>query len=468
MIEYVILIIILIYFAIASFEDIKKREVYDYLTYSLAFIVAIIGIFDSILTGSIRPTMYVIFGLVLGFVIGSIIYFLGIWGGGDLKFLIGFSGAGFYLIEISGIFSRDISQMFTFIISNYSIQIGALINNLVLILIFLNIFSLIYMLWAVFVNLEKKRILGIIELFVLFIFLTLGLVFNEILTYLGIFSFLAFLIVFFSDENMLFSSYFIIKRQVRNLSEGDRIDNIIIVGKNKVEFKHDVEVEGLSLDDLSILKDKAGNDFEINKRVLPPFGHLIALNFLFLIILIIGRDEVNLSLFSFLLEYLIISFIAGGILAIFIIFYFFLMNFKNTIFAMKKYKTRIYLFSILFVISMFIMLYFKIEYYYLAALLGIYLFIYVIFITKEVESFAFVKKKSIFKIVPGDWVVEDVYVKDKVMYKKEDFKLGISQDQIDAIKKLDKNLNYPKELLVKDGIAFLPPLFIGFLIIIIF
>ena len=42
---------------------------------------------------------FVSFGILIGFLFGSILYYLGIWGGGDAKFLIGFSGASYYIID---------------------------------------------------------------------------------------------------------------------------------------------------------------------------------------------------------------------------------------------------------------------------------------------------------------------------------------------------------------------------------
>ena len=52
MIEYLVLTIILIVFLIASIEDLKKREVYDYINFSLAFFILVVAIFHSLMINS--------------------------------------------------------------------------------------------------------------------------------------------------------------------------------------------------------------------------------------------------------------------------------------------------------------------------------------------------------------------------------------------------------------------------------
>jgi Flp pilus assembly protein protease CpaA len=108
MIEYFVLIITIIFFVIASFEDIKKREVYNYINFSYTFIIIIVAIFHSMIENSFIHIKYVGFGMLMGFALGSMIYYLGIWGGGDAKFLIGFSGASYYLINFANSFSSDL------------------------------------------------------------------------------------------------------------------------------------------------------------------------------------------------------------------------------------------------------------------------------------------------------------------------------------------------------------------------
>jgi hypothetical protein len=87
-------------------------------------------------------------------------------------------------------------------------------------------------------------------------------------------------------------------------------------------------------------------------------------------------------------------------------------------------------------------------------------------VAKKIEYTAFVKKKELSKITLGDWIVEDIYDREKLIFEVSDFKLGVDEKQLDKIKELSKNNSNLNKLLVKDGLAFLPPLFIGFLIVI--
>ena len=49
----------------------------------------------------------------------------------------------------------------------------------------------------------------------------------------------------------------------------------------------------------------------------------------------------------------------------------------------------------------------------------------------------------------------------------ENFKLGVDEDQLEKIKILSKKNKNFNSLLVKDGIAFLPPMFIAFIIMLL-
>lgn len=87
---------------------------------------------------------------------------------------------------------------------------------------------------------------------------------------------------------------------------------------------------------------------------------------------------------------------------------------------------------------------------------------------KILEKLMFVVKKPLSKITLGDWIVQDIKIGGKLYYSKEDFKLGVNEEQLEKIKSLSKDHPSLKELFIKDGIAFLPPLFIGFILALVF
>ena len=143
-----------------------------------------------------------------------------------------------------------------------------------------------------------------------------------------------------------------------------------------------------------------------------------------------------------------------------LIFYFYIRNYhKCGVIFSKTQKIILYSFSIITILlsAIFIKLVFLIFLPFLYALLKI---------AKKVEKHMFVNKKELTKIVPGDWIVEDIETNGKKIYTIENFKLGVSEEQIKRLKELAKKHENLNSIYVKDGIAFLPPLFIGFLLII--
>ena len=74
---------------IASITDIKKREVPDFLNFSLIGIGIAMGLILSIFNWSIWPLLTSIGGFVAGYLIAALMYYTGQWGGGDAKMLMG-------------------------------------------------------------------------------------------------------------------------------------------------------------------------------------------------------------------------------------------------------------------------------------------------------------------------------------------------------------------------------------------
>jgi Flp pilus assembly protein protease CpaA len=88
------------------------------------------------------------------------------------------------------------------------------------------------------------------------------------------------------------------------------------------------------------------------------------------------------------------------------------------------------------------------------------LYPYVFILIKGVEKSSLFKHISVNKLTPGDWVEQDVYKNGKIIYKKKP--LGIEKEDILILTKAKI-----KEVLVKEGIPFIPPFFIGVLISVI-
>ncbi|MFP4523159.1 MAG: prepilin peptidase [Candidatus Woesearchaeota archaeon] len=74
---------------VATYVDIKKREVPDSLTYILISIGIFMAILSSIFSFSWIPLIASLTGLFIAYCIGAVFYYGGQWGGGDAKMLMG-------------------------------------------------------------------------------------------------------------------------------------------------------------------------------------------------------------------------------------------------------------------------------------------------------------------------------------------------------------------------------------------
>lgn len=461
MIVYVVLISVLFYFFIASLEDIKKREVYDYINYSLVLLIIIIGLFDSYNIQSLLPLKYIGFGILAGFGLGSILYYLGIWGGGDAKFLIGFGAASYYLKELVST-KLIFENLNFFFIKNLQTLFQDFFNYFLVAILFLNVLFMIY-LCINFLTSEhnKKEKKNIFNLFLLLFFLNFGLSLNLDVIYLILIGIITFLLLFFADEYLFFSVYYKIKKFSSDLIEGEILDKSINFNKvKKIEFES--QKFGLRKDQVELIKLNLEKSDKLSIRKYLPYSLLIGINFILYLFKIINLDKINLEILGFLLKFLFISFIVGGILTILILIYLGIKHHKKIkVKISKEIKYLLFLFTLLIIlISLFIDKRFSI------LLLFIILYLFIKY-TKELEKIGFVKKKELEKISLGDWIAEDIIADKKIIYQVSDFKLGVDEFQLKKIKELSKHHKNLHKLLVKDGIAFLPPLFLGFIIMIL-
>lgn len=457
MIEYIVLFFIFLYFIIASIEDIKKREVYDYLNYSLVFFILIVGILDCFISNSFLPLKYVSFGILVGFLLGSILYYLGIWGGGDAKFLIGFSGSSFYLMKFVS-FNSNFTILYDFFLNKISIFLTLFVNYFLNIILLLDLIFLL----IIFINifLKKRENMNVLNLFLILFFLFLGLYLdysNLVLLFLG---FTSFILIFFAEENIFKSVYFTIKKDILNLNESEIIDSSILKNDKLIVNFEEVKF-GLRKEDIHKIEENFKTSEQIKVRKILPYSILIALNFLLYIFKIVNIEVLNLDILFFLLEFLFLSFIVGGIMTILILTYLLIKNYKKINFKISKFMQ-----ISLFVYTIFVLILGFIKSNFLILLFLV--FVYFLFkLSKEIEKFAFVKAKPISQIVLGDWIVEDIKVNNKVLYDASEFKLGVDEHQLLRIQELAKKNKHLNSLLVKDGIAFLPPLFLGFILMLI-
>jgi prepilin signal peptidase PulO-like enzyme (type II secretory pathway) len=74
-----------------------------------------------------------------------------------------------------------------------------------------------------------------------------------------------------------------------------------------------------------------------------------------------------------------------------------------------------------------------------------------------------IKKTDINKLTIGDWLVEPVKIRNKIIIRKS--KTGLTKKQVDELRLLSKKGKI-KKVIIKEGIPFIPSFFIGYLVFI--
>ena len=79
---------------------------------------------------------------------------------------------------------------------------------------------------------------------------------------------------------------------------------------------------------------------------------------------------------------------------------------------------------------------------------------YLVTALKSTELACMYKQIQVDKLTEGDWIQNDVYKNKKIIYKVNPY--GADKKSIDALKKAKI-----KQVLVKEGIPFVPPFLLG-------
>tara|TARA_Y100000310_G_C20561758_1_gene753418 strand:- start:21 stop:866 length:846 start_codon:yes stop_codon:yes gene_type:complete len=133
----------------------------------------------------------------------------------------------------------------------------------------------------------------------------------------------------------------------------------------------------------------------------------------------------------------------------------FWLDFKNAVNEYKKFHYGLIIFTVLLIIPVFLSPF-------LLSLivfpLGVfYLFIFI----NTVEKSCFIKKISVNKLTPGDWLAEDVKLNHKIVLKKK----TLEEKDLKKLKQLHSNGKLNK-VLVKEGIPFIPSFLFAYLFLI--
>jgi len=239
--DVILIILALIVLLIASYTDLKTREVPDWLNYSLIF--SALGIRTII---SFKFGWEIIISGLIGFLIALsialIFYYTGQWGGGDSKLLMGMGA----IIEVSYPFEQESLTLLWFLLA----------------LLFLG--AIYGVMWMVYLSVKKKHIFnlefkniinknksihlssGVLSLS----FLAITIVDNSFLPFAILPVFIFYLFIFISAVE---NSCFITNISPDKLTEGDwlakkiKINNNIIMSKKTLELNDIIKLRKLYL-----------------------------------------------------------------------------------------------------------------------------------------------------------------------------------------------------------------------------
>lgn len=262
-IDFFVFIIFFIYLLIASIWDLKKREIPDWISFSLLFFGTSYRIIQSFLNPSIIFSFAFVY--ICFFILANIFYYSKFFAGGDYKLLISLSPVFAYPPLI-------LKKDFFFI------------KFLIYCLIVSAIYGVIWSFYITIKNRKKfniKKELGDTKFLVVaifsFTFFIISLIFYFIykLSFFLFISFIFFifpllyLIINFADKML------IIEKKINEVVEGDILYKDIKIGKKVIKAKW----EGLNKDEIKLIK-KFRKKIKIKEGI--PFVPVFLLAFIIL------------------------------------------------------------------------------------------------------------------------------------------------------------------------------------------
>ncbi|HLC78776.1 MAG TPA: prepilin peptidase [Candidatus Nanoarchaeia archaeon] len=110
MIEYFLIVLGLLWVGFASIQDLRKREVANWISFSLIVFALGIRIFYGIFTGEWSFLFQGIFGLIVFFILGNALYYGRMFAGGDAKLMISLGA----ILPITTTFGNNLKIFFSF------------------------------------------------------------------------------------------------------------------------------------------------------------------------------------------------------------------------------------------------------------------------------------------------------------------------------------------------------------------
>jgi Flp pilus assembly protein protease CpaA len=240
MFEVIFLFVLgLVWIVFASIQDIRTREVANWISFSLIILALAFRFFYSLFNSDFSFFYQGLIGLVIFFVLGNLLYYSRVFAGGDTKLMIalgavlGFSFNFMNNLKLYGIF------LFLFLFS------GALYGTVMAVVLASRNFKEFKKYFLVIFRKSKKLVYSLMGLG---IFIALFVFFDFSFLILGVIIFLFPYVYLYAKA--VDNSCMVKKTSVRNLTEGDWLYESVKVGKKTIAVKW----EGLSKEEIKEIK----------------------------------------------------------------------------------------------------------------------------------------------------------------------------------------------------------------------
>jgi Flp pilus assembly protein protease CpaA len=264
--EILLIGLAIIWVIFASIEDLRKREVENWVSFSLIAFALGIRFFFSLFSRDFSFFYMGIIGLTVFFILGNLFYYSRIFAGADAKLMIALGA----ILPLSRDLIINFNIALWFLL--FFLFIGAIYGVIWSLILMINHFKNFRKYFASKINQFKKRILFLS--FLSFLFILFGF-YLDFLIFFGILLLILPYILLFAKS---IDDCCMVKRiNVVQLTEGDWLVNDLLIGKNKIVAKWD----GLTKEQINIIKKHRKT---ILVRYGIPFIPVFLISFIFLIL----------------------------------------------------------------------------------------------------------------------------------------------------------------------------------------
>ena len=262
------MVLALIFIIFATIQDLRKREVADWISFSLIVFALGFRLFYSLFNDNFSFFYQGLIGLGIFFVLGILFYYTHLFAGGDAKLMIALGT----ILPISNSFFENLNIFITFLL--IFLFFGAIYGvswSIVLSLRNFDRFKIDF-----FKRLNHNKKFSYILMAVGIIFMLFGFL-QELLFFMGILFFIIPFIYIYAksvDETCMIK-----KVNSKDLTEGDWLYQDLNVGKKKLEAKWD----GLSKEEIKLIQKN--HKFVLIRQGIP-FVPVFLFSFLILILLL--------------------------------------------------------------------------------------------------------------------------------------------------------------------------------------